>query len=437
MTVKFQDIHTSKRKVTKNVTRAKTRSDVFQKPLKEKKSIIKTRWSSVKTKIPKIDREEFNGRRFALWSIAVVSVLFLIFSFTGLFAWATIKVTPKQEKSIIDGVFSLSQEEKNSDLLFEVMILADEKSMDIEATKEKQVDRKASGEIVVYNSYSSSPQRLIKNTRFEAPDGKIYRIKKSIVVPGIRIKDGKTTPGSVDVVVYADEPGEKYNRQFSDFTIPGFRGDPRYKDFYARSKTEIKNGFSGIVRVPSDNAISTARETLRNELKKTLTEQVYTQKPEGFVAYKDGIFVTYDDNDNVTNTFKDRVTITERATLHGIILKEDVLAKFIAEQTLASYKGGDIKILNLKDLDFKIIDKENSSPLKGDLSASISGNVNIVWVIDDLALSKALAGVPKKQFEEILKGFPYIQKAKATVRPFWKRTLPENANKIKIEEIIE
>lgn len=437
MAVKFQDIHTSKRKVTRNIERAKARSDMFKKPLKEKKSIIKTQWSFAKTKIPKIDRAGFSSRRFALWSIAIVSVLFLIFSFTGLFAGATIKVTPKQEKSIIDGVFSLSQEEKKSGLLFEVMILAEEKSMDIEATKEQQVDRKAAGEIVVYNSYSSSPQRLIKNTRFEAPDGKIYRIKNSIVVPGMRVKDGKNTPGSVDVVVYADEPGEEYNRQFSDFTIPGFKGDPRYKDFYARSKSEIKNGFSGIVRVPSDNAVSNARETLRNELKKTLTEQVYTQKPEGFVAYKDGIFITYDDNDNVTNTSKDVATVTERATLHGIIFKEDVLAKFIAEQTLASYEGEDIKILNLKDLDFKIIDKENSSPLKGDLKASISGNVNIVWVIDDIALSKALTGVPKKQFQDVLAQFPYIQRAEATIRPFWKRTLPDEAKNIKIEQIIE
>ena len=32
--------------------------------------------------------------------------------------------------------------------------------------------------------------------------------------------DGKNIPGSVDVKVYANEPGEKYNIGLSDFTIP-------------------------------------------------------------------------------------------------------------------------------------------------------------------------------------------------------------------------
>jgi len=384
-----------------------------------------------------IDHSGFDGKRFALWGIAIIAVLFLVFSFTGLFAGATIKITPRQEKSIIDGVFSLSQEEKTGNLPFEVMILVGDKSMDIEATEERQVDRKASGEIVVYNAHDSASQRLIKNTRFETPDGKIYRIKDSIVVPGTSVENGEIIPGSVSVTIYADGPGEQYNGGFSDFTIPGFKGSPRYENFYARSKTEITNGFSGVVKFPSESAVLGAREILGSELRESLMEQVGAQKPEGFVLYEDGIFITYDDEEDVSPASGNMVTVTERATLHSIIFKEDVLAKFIANQALASFDDEEVNILDIEMLDFKILDKENSSPLKGDLSAEIAGDVHVVWKIDDLALSQALVGAPKKDFQKVLADFPYIQRAEATLRPFWKRALPEEAKKIKIEKIIE
>jgi len=247
MAGKFQDIRAPKRKALVSSKKVVAKPSAPTKTPRENISIKKPMWSSIRPKMPKLDHSGFNGKRFALWSVAVVAVLFLIFSFTGLFAGATIKITPRQEKSIIDGVFSLSQEEKAGDLSFEVMILAGEKSMDIEATEERQVDRKASGEIVVYNAHDSASQRLIKNTRFEAPDGKIYRIKDSIIVPGTSVENGEIVPGSVSATVYADEPGEDYNKGFSDFTIPGFKGSPRYENFYARSKTEITNGFSGVI----------------------------------------------------------------------------------------------------------------------------------------------------------------------------------------------
>ena len=53
----------------------------------------------------------------------------------------------------------------------------------------KEVNQKAQGELTVYNNYSEAPQILIKNTRFQTEDGKIFRIGDSITVPG---KTGNT-----------------------------------------------------------------------------------------------------------------------------------------------------------------------------------------------------------------------------------------------------
>ena len=49
---------------------------------------------------------------------------------------------------------------------------------------EPKAKLKSSGKIIVYNNFSSEPQRLIIRTRFESPEGLVYRIPESIVVPG-------------------------------------------------------------------------------------------------------------------------------------------------------------------------------------------------------------------------------------------------------------
>jgi len=125
------------------------------------------------SKLPKYhSRIKWGGfSRIALWSIAVAAVLFLVFAFSGLFVGAVIKVTPRQESSLIDGVFTATNGDDLGSLSFDVMIISRETSIEISATEEQHVDRKASGEIIIYNSYSSASQRLIKNTRFPCSEG--------------------------------------------------------------------------------------------------------------------------------------------------------------------------------------------------------------------------------------------------------------------------
>lgn len=102
--------------------------------------------------------------------------------------------------------------------------------------------KKATGKITVYNNYSTTPQRLILNTRFQSPDGRIYRLATSLMVPGKTIMNGKETPGSVDAVVIAEEEGAQYDIGPTRFTIPGYIGDPRYESMYGVSMEEITTG---------------------------------------------------------------------------------------------------------------------------------------------------------------------------------------------------
>ncbi|MCR4330856.1 MAG: hypothetical protein NUV49_03185 [Patescibacteria group bacterium] len=384
--------------------------------------------------------EKRGDPRLLVWSVAFFATLVLVFSFFSLFTGATITVTPKQDEGVIEGEFSAYREPVDGELAFDVMILAKEEGKDIPATKERQVERKASGTIVVYNKYSGAVQPLIKNTRFEAPSGKIYRIKESVSIPGTKVLEGEIIPGSLEVTVYADEPGESYNIGLSDFTIPGFKGSPQYENFYARSKTEMTGGFSGVVKYPSEEDIKVAREELRDMLKEQLLIEANAQKPDNFILYEDGIFISYEAEEKIEETSSNTARVTERATLNGVIFNKDELAKFIAKNTLQNrYDGSAVTILDMDKITFNIVDKESASPFDESISFSLSGAVYVVWTVDEEGLKAALVNKPKKglQFQEVLGAFPYIERAEASIKPFWKRKFPNNVDRIHINQIIK
>lgn len=381
--------------------------------------------------------ENRRAPRAFLWSMAAVAVIFLFFSFSGLFAGAVVKITPARAQSIIDGQFTAYKEAKPDELQYDVIILSGQASMDVSATEERNVERKASGQIIIYNAYSSAPQRLITNTRFAASDGKIYRVKDSVVVPGTTVNGSETIPGSVEAAIFADEPGEKYNIGLVDFTIPGFKGDPRYEKFYARSKTEMKGGFSGTMKFPSDAEIKIAEDSLKEKVKNQIITDARAQTPGGFVLYDDGIFVTFDNVDAPETSGGSTVTITQRGTLRGVIFERKALAQFIAKKSIASFDGGDIEIRNMDQIAFAVVDRKNSKPLDGEILVAFSGNVDAMWVLDEEGLKKNLINVRKVDFQKAISGFSHIERAEASLRPFWKRNFPDNPNRIRIEQIIE
>ena len=133
--------------------------------------------------------------------------------------------------------------------------------------------------------------------------------------------DGKNIPGSVDVKVYANEPGEKYNIGLSDFTIPGFKGDPRFDKFYARSKTPITGGLIGNIKiVPEEDKQATIKQ-IHSEIEKEILNEARLQIPSDFILFDDLIKITFESLPN-SNVNGDTVLISEKATLNGAIINK-------------------------------------------------------------------------------------------------------------------
>ena len=91
-----------------------------------------------------------------------------------------------------------------------------------------------------------------------------------VTIPGTKVENGKTVPGSKEVDVVADKAGAEYNIGLTDFTIPGFKGSPKFETVFARSKTEMTGGYVGNSQIVTKNAVDIAVAELVVEANKNL-----------------------------------------------------------------------------------------------------------------------------------------------------------------------
>ena len=376
-------------------------------------------------------RSEKRGSKFGIWLIAGAAVLVLLIAAVFVFSGATVTIEPRQKNIKVD----IEAVAKNSgELAYETIAVGGVKTVYLQATGESKVEKKASGTIIVYNNYSSAPQRLIKNTRFETPTGLVYRIDKSIIVPGTRVESGKIIPGSVETTVFADLPGPNYNIGLNDFTVPGFKGTPRYEGFYARSKTTMAGGFIGNVPTAPEDKMNEAYASAEAELKQELTQKINAQKPDTFVWYPSALLFESVRQVPTAGTGS-MIALSVNSTSTAVVFSKSVLSNYIAEHSVTDYDKEPVSIDKLGDLIFT--PRFSAEANVGDpIPFSLTGDATIIWQFDSAQLKSDLAGKNKKDIFSIIANYRGVARVSAVIRPFWESQFPDNPNKIKIDIVL-
>ena len=382
-------------------------------------------------------------RSFGLWAAAVVvaSILAGILVST-FFEGATITVHPKTASVTLPPNLQAGKDAPVGALSYQLMTVTAEAKRTLTASGQIQVNRQASGVIVVYNTGGTASQKLIANTRFQAPDGKIYRIRDSITVPGGKKNaDGTIAPGTIETTVYADSPGEGYNRGETRFTIPGFKGDPRFDTFYATAAS-ITGGFSGMEPSVTDADLKSAEADMRQELEQSLATDAASKLPEGFLPVQGAFAVRYDDTKSA-DAGGGKAALSKSATAVAVIIRSSDLANSVAGLTVSDYDDEAVDFTDLAAVSVGLPEGASFSPLGQSLTLSLSGDTMLQWQFDAGALARALAGKEKSSFESIVKTFaPAIDcgaetPCNASIRPFWRSSFPKDAGNITVKAEIE
>jgi hypothetical protein len=381
------------------------------------------------------------SHRLLLIVFILIIIAGLVYAGLIYFGGATLKVTPKQSTQAVNLTITATKDSSGG-LRFSLINIEKTGSEVVQASSSASIQKKAMGDVIIYNNYSSAPQALVKSTRLATQTGLIYRIQSSVTVPGTTSVNGKTVPGSVAVTAVADQAGDTYNIGASSFTIPGFQSDPqRYAGFYAQSKNPMAGGFIGIAPQVPDASRTQIQNDISSGLKDTLTKEAGTQTPDTFVFYPDGIFIQNtalaDSSATGTQAANQSITLNEKSSLYGIIFSKDDLAQYIASKTLSAFDPAKDKvaITNIKDLVFSLQNKNAfSATSTNSITFTLTGNATIVWQFDQTALKQDLAGKSRSDFQSLLASkYPAIDRIQLILSPFWQQTFPTDTKKIIVD----
>lgn len=372
--------------------------------------------------------------KIAFFAFAFILLAVIASRVVGFFSRTVVQIVPRQEAVTTDISLKAGRVAGASDLLLETMEFQLTKEQAVQASGFKTVESKASGQILIYNNFSAAAQTLLQNTRFESPSGKIYRVSKSVTIPGMKKQSGSTVPGSVEATVYADKAGSDYNTGLTDFTIPGFKGSPQYGKVYARSKTAIQGGETKQVPSVPDEELKKITENLELALDIELKSKAKSQVPDGFVLYDKAVKIDISGGNYVKkgSSETEQIKFQKTGTLLAFLISRKELSQVLAQKYMAGNTESQVKAINLNDLNFDLISRDEQNQT---MVFRLRGDVKFVWIVDEEQLKQALIA-SSNNLENTFRAYASIDKASVVFKPFWWRFFPDKPSKITIEQTI-
>jgi len=351
-----------------------------------------------------------------------------IYAFGQTFAKMHITLGLKSETHVVQKEIIIATDGREGSISGEVITISHPKQESFPATGHDTVETKAHGTITIYNAFSSQEQVLVANTRFEAPDGKIYRIQKPITVPGAGIKDGKIVPNSIDVTVYADTSGEEYNKDSADFTIPGFKGSPRFEGFYARTKTSLTGGFIGETNIITEKDRDAAEELLKNMAREEAYNNLKEAVPEEFILLDDAYEILTEENTFSPEAGDPAEQFTGSVVMEGraLIFRTEDLGAYLANAL--GLPSDRVHLANTDDISLSVVRRSLDA---GTLVLEVTGPVQFLWNFSEDALVTDVLGAPSPDvLHDIFATYAAIDHAEVRFSPKWVRLIPPDRKNI-------
>lgn len=296
----------------------------------------------------------------------------------------------------------------------------------------KYVEDYARGRLNVFNAYSSAPQILISGTRFIEPSGKIFKLTKTVTVPGARIEEGKIIPSAMETEVAAEKPGQDYNIGPSNFSIPGFKGTPKYDAFYGKSSSLFDGGFKGETKVVTSGDIKSAEVEVTRELFNQLKSSLHEKTPSGDeFAVLDGSrsILIVEVNSPKQNERKDEFAVSARGTGEIFVFKNADLTGLLSIALLSPDRPSTL-ITDSAKLAFKNV---RLDAIKGELKFTVEGEALGVRTMPVDEIKSVAVAKRITMLENYLRNRPEIAGFVINNFPFWRWRTPSDPRAIEIK----
>jgi hypothetical protein len=417
---------------------AKKFFDIIPPDKIEEKEVKETKGKTVLSK-PANKRKKRGLFWKGLVILVLCAVLIFLFGFF-LFPKAEIKIKPKESAMSLKDAVTIDLSAKNYNFENKIIpgvIFEDERAMekDFSATGKSTAEKKATGTIVVYNEYSTASRSLVPS-RFVSADGKLFWSTQTITIPGYKKDGGKIIPGQKEVAVEAAKAGEEYNIGPTTFALPALAGSSLYTTIYAKSFSPMAGGAIGEVASVTEQDLQNAQDDLVKEAKDLSKEALSARLPVGSILLDETISQQISDENasakagDLVESFKYSLNVKSSA----FSFKKEQLDDFVNSLINLNIKKGE----KVKDGSLKISYSAQSVDLSsGKLVLQVSVQVQVYKDIDAGQIQKALAGKTKTEAELILKSLDDFSDFSIKNKPFLRRKLPEDPQKVEVSIVLD
>ena len=422
----------------KNESKKEVAVRVKKEPVYEsREDRVEELWAE-KRQEAKQKRSRGNGKSNGLIKKAILGVVTLVViggaAFLLIPAKAKIDIQTKKEEvdfriNVVSSPNFSGVNVATSQIPGQKFVVSKEVSDKFPASGQKEVAQKAHGSIKIFNNNVGKPQRLVATTRFETPEGLVFRIPVTINVPGAtKGSDGKINPGIIDSEVSADRPGPDYNIKPSSFKIPGFKGLPQYEQFSAISTTAMTGGVVGLSKVVTDEDFAKAQSQLQQKLKELIQTELKEQIAEmTLIEQGDNVKLDTPITNVKAGEAADELTMTIKGRAEIVAFRDADL-----EQLVASYLGkkGNFGLAHSqlkKDFDTAVYDEKT-----GQLTfvAHVIGQA--AGAVDNEKIASDIAGMNDDEIRAYFTNVKEINSAKVALSPFWVSRVPKDQNRIRL-----
>jgi len=191
------------------------------------------------------------------------------------------------------------------------------------------------GKVTISNAYSADPQTLIATTRILSSDGKLFRLKDTVTVPGMQ--GGQ--PGAIAAEIVADKVGADYAIPAGTFTIPGLDGTPKQGKFSVVSKTAFAGGGkqTGVLSSVSTADIVKAKQVVDKALRDAIEADFRSQLSAGEQILPAAIEITTvaADSAPLVGTAADTFDYTWQVHARTLAFSETVVRNMLRDRFLS------------------------------------------------------------------------------------------------------
>ncbi|MDO8584471.1 MAG: hypothetical protein Q7R83_04825, partial [bacterium] len=299
------------------------------------------------------------------------------------------------------------------------------------ATGKDDTPTRSRGTVKITNSFSSAPQSLVAGTRFLTPEGVLFRLVKSVIVPGAQVVQGELTPQSIDAEVAADAAGPESNLAGQiPLTIPGFKGTPKYEGFSALASKGLSGGSRGMSVAITKSDLKRAEEQTTKAVFDELKDEIARTIPAGFVSPEELRMVEIARVEAPTaGAHQEKFIVVATATGRALVFRPEdgealagAFALDAAEDKNQEVVEGSARMTyRARNVDF----------IKGRADVAISGTVQTKAVVSHTELASLVAGKKQGPIGDALRSRSEVSAFTLSFFPPWRSRAPGDTAKIR------